>query len=127
MGDGPVADVAAVHGAREADSRHALIGCLQGRLQRRPDRGDGEDPPSAGNHDSILQCGPGMENLQTLVLDLGQAWRSEAQDTIKNTNISMDLFQSLFNPGDTWWSAGLAFSRRISAHQKSKMLKSEQL
>lgn len=32
VGDGPVADVAAVHGTRKAYGRHTLIGRLQGRL-----------------------------------------------------------------------------------------------
>lgn len=73
VGDGPVANVAAVHGTREPDGRHAPIGRLQGRLQGRPDRSDGQDPPAAGEHTSLLQGGAGVENLQPRVLNLGQA------------------------------------------------------
>lgn len=68
-----MADVVAVHSAREADSRHALIGRLQGSFQGRPDSGDGQDPPTARDNDSVLQGGASVENLQPCVLDLGQA------------------------------------------------------
>ena len=73
VGDGPVADVAAVHGARESYGRHALVGRLQSSLQGRPDCSDGQDPPAAGDHASLLQRGAGMEDLQPRVLNLGQA------------------------------------------------------
>lgn len=63
----------AVHGAREADSRHALIGRLQGSFQGWPDSGDSQDPPTARDDGSVLQGGAGVENLQPRVLDLGQA------------------------------------------------------
>lgn len=68
-----MADVVAVHGAREANCRHALIGRLQGSFQGRPHGGDSQDPPTARDHDSVLQGGAGVENLQPRVLDLGQA------------------------------------------------------
>lgn len=72
VSDGPVADVVAVHAAREADGCHALIGRLQSCLQGRPDGGDGQDPPAAGHHGSVLQGGAGVENLQPHVLNLRQ-------------------------------------------------------
>lgn len=74
---GSVADVAAVHGAGEADGGHALIGGVQGALEGRPDGGDGEDAAAAGDHAPVRQGGAGVEDLQARVLDLGETWRDE--------------------------------------------------
>lgn len=68
VGDGPVTNVPPVHSSREADGCRALIGCLQGRLQRRPDGSDGQHPPTAGDHMSVFEGGARMKDLQLHVL-----------------------------------------------------------
>lgn len=66
--DGPVTNVPPVHSSGEADGCRAPIGRLQGRLQSRPDGGDGQDPPTAGDHMSVFEGGACMKHLQLHVL-----------------------------------------------------------